>query len=98
MPHANHLFLEQVSHGLWNNAAFHVNQVHILQVGPSTREHREKFRDYELERLAFPEYSEQFPHSRWTLGFAGRPGGPSWYINKVCFGVEVVSRDYECRN
>lgn len=83
MPHANHLFLEQVSHGLWTDSVFHVGHEHVLQAGPSTKAHRQKFTDYELDRLAFPEYSEDFPHVKWTLGFAGRPGGPSWYINKL---------------
>jgi len=36
-----------------------------------------------LEKLAFPDYSDEFPHQPWTLGFTGRPGGPDWYINKV---------------
>ena len=83
MPHAVHLFLEQAFHGLWNNSLFHLNEPHVLQVGPSSREHRDAFRHHELDRLAFPEYSEEYPHHRWTLGYTGRPGGPSWYINKV---------------
>jgi cyclophilin family peptidyl-prolyl cis-trans isomerase len=83
VPHAVHFFLEQVSHGLWNHSAFHLNHHHVLQVGPSTPEHRDRFRDLELDRLAFPDYSPHYPHHRWTLGFAGRPGGPSWYVNKI---------------
>ena len=31
-----------------------------------------KFREKRLEELAFPDYSETFPHEAWTLGFAGR--------------------------
>jgi hypothetical protein len=34
-----------------------------------------------LDLLAFPDYSEEYPHMEWTLGFAGRPGGPDFYIN-----------------
>jgi len=83
MPHSVHMFLEQVSHGLWNNSVFQVNREHVIQAGPSTKEHRQHFREYELDRLAFPEYAEEYPHKKWTLGFAGRPGGPSWYINKL---------------
>jgi len=41
------------------------------------------FRELQLDTLAFPEYSEDFPHVTWTLGYTGRPGGPDWYINKV---------------
>jgi hypothetical protein len=80
MPHAAHFFLEQVSHGLWNRATFGVNRVHVLQALPRNRQ---LFREYDLDSMAFPEYSDQFPHKQWTLGYAGRPGGPSWYINKI---------------
>jgi hypothetical protein len=83
VPHAVHFFLEQVSHGLWNGSAFHLNRHHVLQVGPSTPEHKDRFREMELDRLAFPDYSPHYPHHRWTLGYAGRPGGPSWYVNKI---------------
>jgi hypothetical protein len=40
------------------------------------------FIEAELASLDFPEYSERFPHEKWTLGYTGRPGGPDWYINK----------------
>jgi len=41
------------------------------------------FQELDLETLSFAEYSHQYPHQKWTLGFTGRPGGPDWYINKV---------------
>ncbi|GKY92010.1 hypothetical protein MPSEU_000172600 [Mayamaea pseudoterrestris] len=98
MPHAVHLFLEQVAHGLWNgNAYFYVNGPHVIQCGPqasykegdtmlSPAEERQKalapFKELQLDALAFPEYSDQFTHLPWTLGFTGRPGGPDWYLNK----------------
>lgn len=83
VPHSVHLFLEQVSHGLWNkpDMHFHLNTAHILMAGPTTKPAREVFQDYGLAHLAFPEYSPSFPHEQFTLGFAGRPGGPSFYIN-----------------
>jgi hypothetical protein len=99
MPHAVHLFLEQVSHGLWDNAWFYLNGPHVIQAGPTANDDEEwdvgdhiegdrdialkPFRERQLDQLAFPEYSEDFPHVQWTLGFTGRPGGPDWYINKV---------------
>lgn len=96
MPHAVHLFLEQVQHGLWNNAWFYINGPHVLQAGPQAEEIDDSdpnfdvraaalkpFREKDLASLAFPEYSEGFPHLAWTLGFTGRPGGPDFYINKV---------------
>lgn len=101
MPHSVHFFLQQVVHGLWNNAWFYLNGPHVLQGGPQAEEDEEElwhldhqedddravamknFRDMDLEQLAFPEYSEKFPHVKWTLGFTGRPGGPDFYINKI---------------
>ena len=94
MPHAVHLFLEQVAHNLWNRAWFYVNGPHVLQGGPQANEEDiqddeeertvalRPFRERQLETMAFPEYSQDFPHVRYTLGFTGRPGGPDFYINK----------------
>jgi hypothetical protein len=100
MPHAVHLFLEQVAHKLWDNGWFYLNGPHVFQAGPQVPDDDENeeaiekgadertlalkpFRDVQLDTLAFPEYSEKFPHVPWTLGFTGRPGGPDFYINKV---------------
>jgi hypothetical protein len=100
MPHAVHLFLEQVSHRLWDDSWFYLNGPHVLQAGPQvqdTEEHEvalengaderelalKPFRRLQLDTMAFPEYSDQFPHVPWTLGYTGRPGGPDFYINKV---------------
>ena len=33
--------------------------------------------------LAFQEYDARNPHKKWTMGFAGRPGGPAFYISTV---------------
>jgi Cyclophilin type peptidyl-prolyl cis-trans isomerase/CLD len=42
MPHAVHLFLEQVAHGLWDNAWFYLNGPHVLQAGPQVEEEAEE--------------------------------------------------------
>ena len=149
VPHAIHLFLEQVDHGLMEGTHFYLNGPHIVQAGPqpeysdyldgtddtfntydasnSADKHQlaksavdtinkyenevKKFNseydddEYEspndpqaeakeqsrkhaftelgLDQLAFPDYSHDYPHVPWTVGFTGRPGGPDWYINKV---------------
>jgi hypothetical protein len=31
--------------------------------------------------LAWQEYNKAYPHVQWTLGYAGRPGGPAFYIS-----------------
>eukprot|EP00532_Pseudo-nitzschia_australis_P003652 CAMPEP_0168198246 /NCGR_PEP_ID=MMETSP0139_2-20121125/21656_1 /TAXON_ID=44445 /ORGANISM="Pseudo-nitzschia australis, Strain 10249 10 AB" /LENGTH=656 /DNA_ID=CAMNT_0008122893 /DNA_START=277 /DNA_END=2247 /DNA_ORIENTATION=- len=156
VPHAIHLFLEQVDHGLMDGTQFYLNGPHIVQAGPQPtwghgidgnddafyttgRSKKDKlstdavgtlnkyekqrnkkeaegsqhddddtyadddeyeeyysqedyvqedkrtkeFSDLGLDHLAFPDYSKEFPHVAWTVGFTGRPGGPDWYINKV---------------
>ena len=100
MPHAVHLFMEQVAHKLWDNGWFYLNGPHVFQAGPQVPDDEEyekllakggderalalkPFKDLQLDSLAFPEYSDKFPHLPWTLGLTGRPGGPDFYINKV---------------
>jgi len=99
VPHAIHLFLEQVAHGLWsnNNTNLYYSSGHLLQMGPFWTEQEEHllhendnytkkalvpFQEHQLDGLSFPDYSPQFPHVEWTLGMAGRPGGPDIYINR----------------
>jgi hypothetical protein len=97
VPHAVHLFLEQVEHKLWNGAYFYINGPHVIQAGAELDDgdeevvgevvdHRHSLTRFEaagLDALSFPDYSESYPHVPWTLGYAGRPGGVDWYINKV---------------
>lgn len=88
MPHSIHIFLEQVSAHLWDNTAFVINPGHVLQAaavsGDQSVADRAKLKPFEemrLKHVAFQEYNKTFPHEQWTLGFAGRPGGPDFYIN-----------------
>jgi hypothetical protein len=90
MPHAVHLFLEQVHHELWDNTFFYLNGPHVLQAGPQDWEEAteqganlKRFTETHLDKLAFPEYHPKYPHLPWTMGYTGRPGGPDWYINKA---------------
>lgn len=91
MPHAVHLFLQQVYHGLWDGCSFVVNAPHILQAGTfpggntvvTYAEKIKAFEDVGLDVVSYQEYSEEHPHKQWTVGFAGRPGGPDFYINKL---------------
>ncbi len=92
VPHAIHLFLEQVEHGLWTGSYFYINTMNVLQAGPSSPKgiedlanssNRKRFEDLQLDKLAFPDYSHEFAHHAWTVGFMSRPGGPDIYINKM---------------
>jgi len=89
VPHAVHWFLAQVDRKLHDGTSFHLNAGHVLQAGAhknflTNRDNapsEQKFRDAGFHSLLFQEYSDKFPHRKYTLGFAGRPGGPSFYIN-----------------
>ena len=69
VPHAIHLFLEQVSHQLWDGTHFYLNGPHVTQAGPQDykgdpeeRSAIQRFVDMKLDKLAFPDYSPDFPH------------------------------------
>jgi hypothetical protein len=88
MPHAVHWFLEQVEQGLYNGASFHRNAHHVIQAGlvpnfatPPDLQLAQSMRQSGLANVLFQEYSHDFPHVKWTLGYAGRPGGPDFYIS-----------------
>lgn len=99
MPIAVNLFLQQVHHKLWNGIGFVINAGHILQAGPhrykgrgedgnviyeaNDKEFLDRFEKAMLDRMPFQEYDTNFPHAQWTVGFAGRPGGPDFYVNKM---------------
>ena len=71
VPYNVYYFLETISK--FKNGAFHRNAGHVLQalVRPSRK------------GLAFQEYHPDYPHKQYTLGYAGRPGGPEFYISTV---------------
>lgn len=89
MPHATYWFLEQVSRKLFDGNSFNRNPGHIIQAGPYKNfltnnkdpPSREKFKKSGFDSILFQEYSPKFPHKTHTVGYSGRPGGPSFYIN-----------------
>lgn len=94
MPIAINLFLQQVHHRLWEGCSFVINAMHILQAGPhlyrgegkftaNAYQLKGKFEKSRLDVMPYQEYAEEYPHAKYTVGFAGRPGGPDFYINKV---------------
>jgi len=89
MPHTVYLFLEQVSHKLYDGTSFHRNAGHVVQAGPTPyyknpgHTPRKLFRDADLMSVSFQEYHPDFPHIKYTLGYAGRPGGPDFYVSTV---------------
>ena len=50
-----------------------------IQFGP--REGEERQFGTNFSKLLYQEYSPQYKHEPWTIGYAGRPAGPDFYIN-----------------
>lgn len=86
MPASVNLFLHQVSKGLWDNTSFFLNPEHVAMAQPVSANrrinHLPYFKREGLESVPFAEYSDTNPHVPYTIGFAGSPAGPIWYINK----------------
>ena len=57
----------------WTKGSFHRNAAHVLQVQSHSA--------YIKASMPFQEYSPQHPHKYGTVGYAGRPSGPGWYVS-----------------
>lgn len=84
MPYTTLFFLRQVHHKLWDGQNIIRNARHVIQMDPrGPPGSRKRFSDKKLNSVAFQEYNELYPHKQFTLGLAGRPGGPDWYISTI---------------
>jgi len=72
VPYSVYLFLQTIKN--FKGGAFHRNAGHVLQAQVNTDG---------VRGMAFQEYHKDFPHKRLTMGYAGRPGGPAFYISTV---------------
>jgi len=101
MPHTTLWFLEQVSLGLYVGCSFYRNAGHIIQAGPvynpasgkKLAYHRldDRFSKAKYHSVLFQEYSEAHPHSEYTVGYAGRPGGPGTKAECCLTEIEKLS-------
>lgn len=80
MPTTVNMFLSAVSKGLWDDAHFSMNAQHVVLGEPTDMRN---FLKEGVAQLPFQEHSPSFPHVPYTLGLAGKPSGPSFYINKI---------------
>mmetsp|Transcript_12990 Transcript_12990/g.25204 ORF Transcript_12990/g.25204 Transcript_12990/m.25204 type:complete len:369 (-) Transcript_12990:295-1401(-) len=88
MPTAVNYFLNQVEAGLWDGCSFIRNAHHVLQASPQSPTHKglhRRFKELPMqgESIPFQEYSDDYKHVKYTIGLAGRPGGPDFYISTV---------------
>ncbi|KAL7539185.1 hypothetical protein ACHAWF_006324, partial [Thalassiosira exigua] len=56
----------------WKKGAFHRNANHVLQA---------MARSAVTQSMPFQEYSKEYPHKKGTVGYAGRPSGPEFYVS-----------------
>ncbi|KAG7339573.1 hypothetical protein IV203_025089 [Nitzschia inconspicua] len=54
---------------------FHRNAPHVLQA------HASSAATAHHTSMPFQEYHPDFPHKQYTVGYAGRPSGPGWYVS-----------------
>jgi len=86
MPHSVYTFLEMISEGLLDGCSFIINAMHVLKAAPLPYDgspasiKAKQFSESGLESVAFKEYSPEFPHKKYTIGFAA-DGSPSFFIN-----------------
>eukprot|EP00484_Ammonia_sp_Unknown_P003448 CAMPEP_0197077550 /NCGR_PEP_ID=MMETSP1384-20130603/212676_1 /TAXON_ID=29189 /ORGANISM="Ammonia sp." /LENGTH=336 /DNA_ID=CAMNT_0042516415 /DNA_START=46 /DNA_END=1056 /DNA_ORIENTATION=+ len=93
MPHTVRYFVTLIQTGFWNGCHFFRNANHVIQANCHRRNKQNvhALRDgddgklKETPSIAFQEYDESLPylHQKYSIGLAGRPGGPDFYINLV---------------
>ena len=84
MPHTVNYFMDAIKSQVWDNTVFSHVSDHVLFAQPQDPEGNDKHQNFEennISKLSFPEYSDEYPHEKYTLGLSGRPGGPEFYIN-----------------
>lgn len=85
MPHSIHFFLDMVTAQVWDGTVFthHERVDHVMSSSPiNFKTQKVKVghsHDLGWSNLGFPEYSQEIPHKKYTVGFADQ--GPTFYIN-----------------
>mmetsp|Transcript_14434 Transcript_14434/g.27401 ORF Transcript_14434/g.27401 Transcript_14434/m.27401 type:complete len:351 (-) Transcript_14434:216-1268(-) len=78
MPYVTKWFVDLVESGYWDGCGFVRAAGHVLQANCNPKKGPHTY-----PSIAFQEYSEDYTHKLYTVGVAGFPGGPDWYINIV---------------
>jgi len=86
MPHSVYTFLEMVNAKLFDGCSFILNAMNVVKAAPlpydgsSASQKVKAFTKVGLDSVSFREYSSDYPHEQFTVGFAA-DGSPSFYIN-----------------
>eukprot|EP00549_Striatella_unipunctata_P025684 CAMPEP_0118719356 /NCGR_PEP_ID=MMETSP0800-20121206/29425_1 /TAXON_ID=210618 ORGANISM="Striatella unipunctata, Strain CCMP2910" /NCGR_SAMPLE_ID=MMETSP0800 /ASSEMBLY_ACC=CAM_ASM_000638 /LENGTH=137 /DNA_ID=CAMNT_0006626707 /DNA_START=302 /DNA_END=715 /DNA_ORIENTATION=+ len=100
---------------LWDGCSFYQNQEWGVVAGPHSyrpdtklghydKALEQRFLDHELHHMSFYEFSPEYTHTKYHVGFMGDPGGPTFYIDAYdtykynkrqppCFGKVVAGED-----
>lgn len=108
MPHSVESFLDMVSNKLIDGCSFIMSALDVIKASPipydgtSAKDKAQSFADFGLDQLGFKEYSEHYPHQKYTMGFTA-DGSPNFFINTAdntfshegdpCFGKVVLGFD-----
>ena len=90
MPHTIHTFLTIIQKKLVTGGTFFLSRGHIIVGGPVDNHNKENNRELEERMtyegyfpngaLMFKEYTPEYPHVQYTVGF-NYVGGPIFYFN-----------------
>lgn len=80
MPHSLFTFMTMVQDKVWDNSLFMHKWTHIIQAieDPLYNKH-----DLDKYQLAFPEYTDKFPHDQFSMGFSGYSSTPNFFLNTI---------------
>jgi len=87
VPHSILFFLDTIGNKLWDHTVFlhHEDTEHVVAAAPIDYT-TQRVKHLQLSQLGwiglgFPEYSAEYTHQQYTLGYSGQ--GPTFYINSV---------------
>eukprot|EP01083_Nonionella_stella_P163692 539505_1 len=87
MPHTVRYFLDLVETKFWNGCHFFRNAHHVIQANCHKRntDNENSIPAGQSGSIVFQEYDEdlEYLHKPYSIGLAGRPGGPDFYVNLV---------------
>ena len=82
MPHSVYYFMDMVERNIWEDTVLmHKHKLNHIVTAALVSPSGENKRDQAVGELSFPEYSDEYRHDEYTVGFVGRPGGPEFYFN-----------------